>query len=256
MSIAACAEIVQRGDPDRFQASMAAPPEARKVLFPLYAFNVEIARAPWVTKEALIAEMRLQWWHDVLDEIQTGKAVRSHEVTHPLADVLDAEGARLLKACVAARQWDIYTEPFEDFDAFVGHIETTSSTFTWVVARALGASAHAEDAVRNYAWGTGLGAWFRAIPELEARGRFPVYDGRPDTVRALANMGLTRIKYGRLRRDEISKGAAPALYAGALNIPAVKKAAKHPVAVAAGTVAASEFQKRLILLRVGLLGRW
>ncbi len=40
----ACAAIVQRGDPDRFMATMAAPVAARRVLFPLYALNVEIAR--------------------------------------------------------------------------------------------------------------------------------------------------------------------------------------------------------------------
>ena len=38
MSLDACAEIVQRGDPDRFAAVMAAPTAARARLFPLYAF--------------------------------------------------------------------------------------------------------------------------------------------------------------------------------------------------------------------------
>jgi phytoene/squalene synthetase len=46
----ACAQLVERGDPDRFRAVMAAPPEARRVLFPIYAANVEIARAPWVSQ--------------------------------------------------------------------------------------------------------------------------------------------------------------------------------------------------------------
>ena len=45
MSVAACAELVERGDPDRFRAVMAAPVEARAQLFPLYAFNLEVARA-------------------------------------------------------------------------------------------------------------------------------------------------------------------------------------------------------------------
>ena len=51
---------------------MAAPVEARRVLFPLYAFNVEVARAPWVTSEPMIGEMRLQWWRDALEEIARG----------------------------------------------------------------------------------------------------------------------------------------------------------------------------------------
>ncbi|MCB1311397.1 MAG: squalene/phytoene synthase family protein, partial [Sedimentitalea sp.] len=62
----ACAGLVQRGDLERFMATMAAPVAARRVLFPLYAFNLEVARAPWVTQEPVIAEMRLQWWRDAL----------------------------------------------------------------------------------------------------------------------------------------------------------------------------------------------
>ena len=56
-----CAGLVQRGDADRFMAIMAAPVSARAVLFPLFAMNIEVSRAPWVTQESMIAEMRLQW---------------------------------------------------------------------------------------------------------------------------------------------------------------------------------------------------
>ena len=68
MTTDACAALVERGDPDRFAAVMAAPVAARTRLWPLYAFNLEVARAPWVTKEPMIAEMRLQWWRDVVAE--------------------------------------------------------------------------------------------------------------------------------------------------------------------------------------------
>ena len=74
--LAACAAIVERGDPLRFRTAMLAPVAQRGALFALYAFNVEVSRAPWVTKEALIAEMRLQWWRDVVAE----PSPRAHEV--------------------------------------------------------------------------------------------------------------------------------------------------------------------------------
>jgi len=106
MSFQACADIVRKGDPERFLAAMAAPPAARRVLFPLYAFNVEVSRAPWVTEEPMIAEMRLQWWRDALEEIAAGGAVRSHEVTVELAAVLDGEAAKALDRSIAARRWD------------------------------------------------------------------------------------------------------------------------------------------------------
>ncbi|MEM7645152.1 MAG: squalene/phytoene synthase family protein, partial [Pseudomonadota bacterium] len=89
--IAACADLVQRGDPARFRAVMAAPLGLRRMLFPLYAFNIEVARAPWVTQEPMIAEMRLQWWRDALEEIGAGGAVRRHEVVTPLAQILDGK---------------------------------------------------------------------------------------------------------------------------------------------------------------------
>ncbi len=78
--LSACAAIIERADPLRFRASMAAPVAARRVLFPLYAFNIEVARAPWVTQETMIAEMRLQWWRDVCDEIANRGVVRRHDV--------------------------------------------------------------------------------------------------------------------------------------------------------------------------------
>ncbi len=84
MSIAACAALVERGDPDRFMAVMAAPVPARARLFPLYAFNLEVARAPWVTQEPMIAEMRLQWWRDTVEALACGGPVRAHEVVAPL----------------------------------------------------------------------------------------------------------------------------------------------------------------------------
>ncbi|MFM2390434.1 MAG: hypothetical protein RLZZ437_1989, partial [Pseudomonadota bacterium] len=87
MTVDACAAIVQRGDPDRFAAVMAAPRQARAPLLVLYAFNLEVARAPWVAKEPMIAEMRLQWWRDVLEGPR-----RAHEVAGPLHDLIAEKG--------------------------------------------------------------------------------------------------------------------------------------------------------------------
>ena len=112
MSLQACADLVERGDPDRFAAVMAAPMPLRARLWPLYAFNLEIARAPWVTKEPMIAEMRLQWWRDVVAE----SAPRAHEVAGPLQGLIGVAGldVAVLDRMAAARVWDVYEEPFED----------------------------------------------------------------------------------------------------------------------------------------------
>ncbi|MGL5008394.1 MAG: squalene/phytoene synthase family protein, partial [Paracoccaceae bacterium] len=191
MSVDACAALVQRGDPDRFAAVMAAPVAVRGRLFVLYAFNLEVARAPWVTAEPLIAEMRLQWWRDVL----VGPR-RAHEVAGPLHDLI-AEAAlpvEVMDRLVAARLWDIGRDSHADQATLDAYLEDTGAGLRWIAAKAAGAG---EAAARDLGWATGLAAYLRAVPELEARGRVPLVEGRAEAVRALAERGLARIAAAR-----------------------------------------------------------
>ena len=242
MTTQACAELVQRADPDRFLATMAAPLAARPALFALYAFNVEVARAPWVTQEAMIAEMRLQWWRDALEEIAKGDGVRAHEVTQPLAEVLDAQGADMLDRLVQARRWDIYKDPFEDVAHFSEYLDSTAGHLAWAAARATGAR-QGEQAVRDVAWASGLANWFLAIPQLEDSGRVPLVDGRQEAVRELAQNGLKRLANARPDR-----AAKPALLATWRAKAVLRQVVKHPHRVADGAVQQSEFARRFSLL--------
>ena len=168
-NLTACAQIVEKGDPLRFRTVMAAPLAARAKLFPLYAFNIEVARAPWVTQEPMIAEMRLQWWRDALEEIAQGEAVRHHSVVSALQDVIRPDTAEMLDGLVAVRRWDIYREPFEDAAHFERYMDQTAGHLMVAAARALGP---AEDAVvRDAAYASGVAAWLRAIPALRG-GKF------------------------------------------------------------------------------------
>ncbi|MCA8882826.1 MAG: squalene/phytoene synthase family protein [Rhodobacteraceae bacterium] len=255
MSLTACAELVERGDPDRFRAVLAAPVAARPVLLPLYAFNLEVARAPWVTSEPMIGEMRLQWWRDALEEIGSGGQVRRHEVVTPLADVLDPQGAALLDRLVAARRWDLYRDPFDDRAAFDAYLDDTAAGLMWAASRALGAPAAAEAPVRALGRAAGLAAWLLAVPDLEARGRVPLVDGRPDAVRALAAGALEQLRDGRRGIRSVPAEARAALLAG-WRAPALLSRAVHdPGRVAAGALVESEAARRLALLRAALLGR-
>ena len=252
--LGACAGIVERGDPDRFLATMAARPEARGVLFPLYAFNVEVARAPWVTQEAMIGEMRLQWWRDALEEIREGRTVRRHEVVTPLAGWLDPEGAAMLDALVAARRWDLYRDPFEDEAAFARHMDATAGGLFWVAARALGEADEA--VVRDFGFAAGVANWLRAIPDLEARGCFPLVDGRAEAVAALAEEALGRLRSARRRRARVSRAAGQALLAGWQAEAVLRRARAAPGRVGAGALEGSEFARKTGLMRRALTGRW
>lgn len=213
MSVAACAELVQRGDPDRFRAVMAAPREARGQLFPLYAFNLEVARAPWVTQEPLIAEMRLQWWRDAVENAASG-AARAHEVAGPLHELILDFGlpVEVLDRLIAARRWDIHRDPHADVAALDSYLEDTGAGLMWLAARALGAPDGAEAAVRAYGWAAAAAGYLRAVPELRARGRQPLPEGMATT--DLAQIGLQRLAEAHKARKTVPKEVAPALLAG------------------------------------------
>ena len=247
----ACAALVERGDPDRFAAVMAAPVAARARLWPLYAFNLEVARAPWVTKEPMIAEMRLQWWRDVVAE----PAPRAHEVAGPLHDLIRGAGlpGDVLDRMAAARRWDICRDAFADRAAFDAYLMDTGGGLMWLAACALGAPQRAEAQVRALGWATGLANFLRAVPDLEARGRVPLVDGRVDAVRALAAEGLARLNASR----GAPVGAArPALLAGWQTGALLRQVQQDPMVVAEGRMGLSEFSRRGRLAWQALGGSW
>ena len=252
MTIEACAALVERGDPDRFAAIMAAPPAARARLWPLYAFNLEVARAPWVTKEPMIAEMRLQWWRDVVAE----PVARAHEVAGPLHALIQEAALPLdvLDRLVEARRWDIYSDAFEDRAAFDAYLDDTGGGLMWLAARALGAEPQAEMPARALGWAAGLANFLRAVPELEARGRLPLVDGRPEAVKALAEDGLRCLVNARAARPALGK-ATPAALAAWQAEALLRQAAQDPMAVAEGRLGQSEFARRGRLVWAAITGR-
>lgn len=250
----ACAGIVQRGDPDRFVAVMAAPALTRDVLFPIYAFNVEVSRAPWVTQEPMIAEMRLQWWRDALDEIRAKTEFRRHEVMSPLVGILDDESVDVLESLIEARRWDIYKDPFEDGAHQTRYLEQTAGGLMWVAARSLGACDKQVALDAGYA--LGVANWLRAIPALEDAQRVPLVDGRSEAVCALAQDGLARLDRARKARKHVSRAAAPAFLAAWEAGAILKQASQEPGRVAGGALGQSEFARKASLMMRAISGRW
>ncbi|MBD0865581.1 MAG: squalene/phytoene synthase family protein [Rhodobacteraceae bacterium] len=248
---ATCAGLVHRSDPDRFRAIMAAPPAARAVLFPLYAFNLEVARAPWVTKETMIAEMRLQWWRDAIDEIANGGRVRRHEVVCPLARFLPPDLAPVLDTLIVMRRWDIYTDPFEDQDHFDAYIDATSGGLFWVAGHVLGDAD--EQAMRDVGWAAGVANWLRAVPELEARKRIPLVDGTDEGLHQLAGRARDRLRAARAARDRIPRAAALAGWQTESILRAVRR---DPRRVRQGVLVHSTAMQRFSLMWQAGTGRW
>jgi phytoene synthase len=251
----ACAALVEKADPDRFAATMASPVAARQVLFPLYAFNVEVARAPWVTQESMIAEMRLQWWRDALEEIAEGASVRRHEVVTPLSRVLDRDDASRLDRLVAARRWDIYRDPFEDGDHFRRYIDETAVGPMFVAAHAIARTADValspdvEAALQALGHATGLARFLQAVPALEAQGRVPLLDGRSESVAQLAARALALCPTVTVIHRLLPKPVRPAVSEAFQTRALLTQAVREPRRVASGRLALNPLRRSLLLLR-------
>ena len=252
--ISACAQLLERGDAARFRAVMAAPALLRPKLFAIFAFNLEVARAPWMTQEPMIAEMRLQWWQDALGEIAAGDRVRRHEVVTPLADALSVQAAEGLRDLVTARRWDIYREPFTDAGDFDSYLRHTSGRLLQVAAQALGPAE--SDLVEDFGSAVGLANFFTAVPALIAAGRQPLIDPSPDAIRALAARGLQQLAKARAARSDISPQAGAALLCGSAAKGVLMQAQRAPARVISGLQPASPFAERMGLLLRGFSGRW
>ena len=229
---------------------MSAPPAARAVLFPLYAFNLEVARAPWVTREPLLAEMRLQWWRDVIEGAGQGAPPPAHEIAGPLAALI--RDGRLdpapLDALIEARRRDAEPRPMR-LAELRPYLEGTAGNLLWAAAQALGGTQREATIKIGFAQGAAL--WLSALPELRTRGR-GLADDRADAVRRLARDALAALAEARAARP----GPAAALRAATLAAPVLRAALADPEAVFAGRLAMPERQRRLRLIWAALRGTW
>jgi phytoene synthase len=119
------AEIVRADDRDRYLADLFAPEPARRHLFALHAFNVEVARVRDIVSEPALGEIRLQFWRDALHGAGGG---------HPVGEALTrtiAECGLPLEAfdnLIEARRFDLYDEPMPSLNDLEGYAGETSSS--------------------------------------------------------------------------------------------------------------------------------
>lgn len=257
MSLAQCIDMVAKGDPDRHAVTRAATDDAQARLYPLYALNLEIARAAWASAEPLVCEMRLQWWADAVTALGQGATVPAHPVLESCGHLAgDAVAGALLADLVEARRWDIWTDGFADETAFWAHLEATGGAVMQLAVRALGADAAAQRIARDHGTACVLAPWFQAVPELTARGRTPLPDPSPQAVSDLARAALDRIRAARTRRRAVPAPALAALLAGWQAPGLLRLASREPTRVAEGRLWRSDFARRGTLAFRALTGRW
>lgn len=138
-SLSYCAQYVRRNDRDRFLCALFAAPDRREDLFTLYAFNQEISKTREMVSEAMLGQIRLQWWRDALDGIEKGE-VRKHEVVEPLARLIQngTVSRSTLEGMIDAREFDLFDTAPASLNALDDYIDQTSGRLSLTAARVLG----------------------------------------------------------------------------------------------------------------------
>ena len=113
-------ELVRKNDPDRWLSSrFIGDLAARADLIALYAFDHELTRAPKVTTNPLMGEIRLTWWREALDEVFDGRPVRRHPTAQALAAAIARHGLARdpLEAMIDARYRELDPAPMSESEA-------------------------------------------------------------------------------------------------------------------------------------------
>lgn len=159
--------FVRRHDPDRFLTALFVPADRREILFTLYAFNHELARAREVASQPVVALIRLQWWREVVEGTE-----KPHEVATPLLRAVQAGALARpdLLAMIEGREAEI--EPsIPDVTTWHGYLRGTGGALAWAAGRALGAPETAQDGLTACGAAYAAAGVLRSVPFLAGQER-------------------------------------------------------------------------------------
>lgn len=171
---AACSELVQSYDRDRWTATLLAPEAARPALFALYAFSTEIARIRETVSQPTLGEMRMVWWREALEGARAGEAA-----SHPVAAAIRATIAdhhlplHPFLALIEARRFDLYDDPVPDLGFLEGYAGETSASLFRLASLILaeGADPGGADAAGHAGVAYAVTGLLRALPFHARQGR-------------------------------------------------------------------------------------
>ncbi len=152
-------DALKKADPDRYRAALMADAQGRADLLILYAFHYELSKVPDVTSEPMVGQIRYQWWRDAVDEIYTGKEVRRHEISTPLAEMLRRTDVPRfwIDKLIDGRERDLDPQPFKEMEDARNYAVQTSGQLLQIAIKVLGGVPDTTILRAGEAWGlTGL----------------------------------------------------------------------------------------------------
>ncbi len=88
-------DLVRDADRERFLGALFAPEPQRSGLLALLAFDHELARSRSVTKEPMLARIRLEWWREAMAEAAGSGKPRAQPIVEVLAETIRRHGLAL-----------------------------------------------------------------------------------------------------------------------------------------------------------------
>ena len=166
-----CADLVRSHDFVRYASTLFVPPDQRRALLALYAFNAEITRVRDQVSQPLPGEVRLQWWTDMLDGRGHG-GIEGNPVAAELRLAIGGFGlsTERLSRLIDEHQFDLYNDPMPTMAALEGYITETSSAVLGLAAQIAGSrSGEAEHLARHAGLAQGLVQVVAALPRDASR---------------------------------------------------------------------------------------
>lgn len=102
-------DTVRAADRDRFLAALFAAEPARRGLLALLAFDHELGRTRVVTREPMLARIRLEWWREAVTEAAEAAVPRAQPIVESLGETARRHNltARELTALIDAREEEV-----------------------------------------------------------------------------------------------------------------------------------------------------
>lgn len=150
------------------------PAEHRDAFLVLRAFNAELALVAERASQRAIAEMRMQWWKDVIEMMYQSDDCPQHPVATSLLQVVrryHLPKTWLLKI-VNERQADLSAKQPQTIGDLEAHCEGTHSTLIYLSLHLLGVqSVHASHAASHIGKALGIALLMRSSAHHVARGQ-------------------------------------------------------------------------------------
>jgi phytoene synthase len=131
-----CANLVRTHDFARYASTLFVPPDLRRPLLALYAFNAEISRVREHVTQPLAGEVRMRWWSDMLAGTGHGGIEGNPVAAELLLAIRDFHlPVEPLTRLIEEHQFDLYNDPMPSMAALEGYANDTAATLFMLAAR-------------------------------------------------------------------------------------------------------------------------